>query len=46
MALTIIALVLFLGQVAAWLVLPGTKPATKDHKTQESLPVGSISQTA
>ena len=48
MALTIVALLLFLAQVLAWVVLPsGAKPApAPEVKEHEALPAGSVGQTA
>jgi hypothetical protein len=46
MALTIIALLLFLGMVIAWVVLPGSLMVATAQESTEPLPANAVSQTA
>jgi hypothetical protein len=46
MALTIVALLLFLAMVAAWVVLPGSMMALPMEESADPLPVNAASQTA
>jgi hypothetical protein len=46
MALTIIALLLFLAMVIAWVVLPGSVMALPIEESSDPLPANAASQTA
>jgi hypothetical protein len=46
MGLTIVALVLFLAMVAAWVVLPGSMMASPIEDSADPMPATAASQTA
>ncbi|HEU5103939.1 MAG TPA: hypothetical protein VFU22_33215 [Roseiflexaceae bacterium] len=46
MALTIVALALFLAMVVAWVVLPGSAMVTPAQESSEPLAANAASQTA
>jgi hypothetical protein len=46
MGLTIVALLLFLAMVAAWVMLPGSMMALPIEESAEPLPATTASQTA
>jgi hypothetical protein len=46
MALTIVALLLFLAMVAAWVVLPGSMIALPVEDSADPIPATAASQTA
>ena len=46
MTLMIVALLLFLAQVAAWIILPGSAIAAPVQESAEPLPINAASQTA
>ena len=46
MALTIVALLLFLGMVSAWAVLPGSVMVLPSEESTDPLPANAASQTA
>ena len=46
MALTIIALLLFLAMIVSWVVLPGSAAVTPAQESAEPLPASAASQAA